>query len=57
MQLVFERPRLPTSNEVFDSLIVALIPWLEAKGIMKDEVFVDRRLKPFFDVCLSAEEI
>ena len=57
MQLVFERPRLPTSDEVFDSLIVALIPWLETKGIMKDEVLVDGRLKPLFDVCLPAKEI
>ena len=42
MQLVFERPRLPTSDEVFHGLIVARIPWLEAKRIVKDEVFVDR---------------
>ena len=48
---------MPTSDEVFDSLVVALIRWLEAKGIMKDEVLVVGGLKPLFDVCLPAKEI
>ena len=42
MQLVFKWPGLPALDEPLDGFIVILISWLEAKGIMKDEPFIDR---------------
>jgi hypothetical protein len=42
MQLVFKWPGLPALDERLDGFIVILIPVLEAKGIMKDEPFIDR---------------
>ena len=41
MKLVFKCPGLPAFDELLDSFIVILISWLEAKGIMKDEPFID----------------
>ena len=57
MQLVFERPILPAFDEVLDSSIITDIPWLEAKGVMKDEALIDSRLEPNFNVCFSTNEI
>ena len=42
MQLVFKWPSLPALDERLDSCIVVVISWLEPKGIMKDEPFIDR---------------
>ena len=42
MQSVFEFAVLPASDEPLDGVIVNLISWLEAKGIVKDEPFIDR---------------
>ena len=57
VQLVIRRPFLPAFDKVLDSSVFILIPWLKAKGIMKDEVLVDRRREPNFNVCCSAKEI
>jgi len=42
MQLVFKFTLLPALDELLDSVIVILISWLEAHGIVKDEPFIDR---------------
>ena len=42
MELVFEWPGLPALDEPLDSFIVIVISWLEAKGIVEDEPFIDR---------------
>ena len=57
MQLVFEWPILPAFDEPLDSSIIILIPWLETKRIMKDEVLIDRRLEPLLNLCFPAVEI
>ena len=57
MQLVIRRPFLPAFDEVLDSSVFILIPWLKAKGIVKDEVLIDRRCEPNFNVCFSTKEI
>ena len=56
VQLVFRRPSLPALDEVLDSLIVILISWFKAKGIVEDEVLINSRLEPFLNVCFSAKE-